>query len=631
MRPGSKGAHPPAPRVSVICIFYNEAKYIREAVASVLAQDFEDFELLLVDDGSSDESSRIARGYAALDTGKIRYLEHPGHANRGMSAARNLGLREAKGALVGFIDADDRWRRSKLTEQVALLDRMPEVDAVTGAVNYWASHDGGTDRIVRTGSVGNRSFGPSEASLRLYPLGRAPAPSMSDLLFRKSSILAIGGFEEAFRGAYEDQAFLAKFYLQSSFHVADSVWSDYRLHPSSCMARIGRNGGYDHARKFFFLWFRRYLAGTRHSSDPRIVDAVERALQRTEQGSGTGLRAALRRRSPALLVSAVRRSRAQWHSLQPVLAPGPAILMYHRIAEETFDPWGLAVSPANFAGQLEWIAANRTPLPLPEFAERHLQGTLPRNAVAVTFDDGYACNAQAGVPLLRRHAIPATIFLPAELIERGREFWWDELERILLTHPEQAIRIDDQQVCLGDLWPDDRNWRFGDSAGTPRQLAYQRLWSLLSERTPQQLAIAVEQLRDQAGTSAKPRDSHRPLTPLEIRTIGSDLVQFGSHTLNHASLPLLTVEEKAREITRSMERCAELTGERPRSFAYPYGHLDPETKRLVERAGYLCACKAEGSFVKRKADAFTLPRIFMGNWDSDHLQRRLGRPGKGTH
>ena len=193
----------PPPRVTVISIFYNAEQYFREAVDSVLGQHFEDFELLLVDDGSSDSSTGIARDYEKRDP-RIRYLQHAGHANLGMSATRNLGLREARGEYIAFIDADDRWRPRKLAEQVALLEQIPDVDAVGGSVNYWSSHEGGRDRVLQTGHVQGRRIDPGEASLRFYPLGSAHAPSMSDLMFRRRSMLDAGGFEERFTGAYEE-------------------------------------------------------------------------------------------------------------------------------------------------------------------------------------------------------------------------------------------------------------------------------------------------------------------------------------------------------------------------------------------------------------------------------------------
>ena len=271
-----------SPRVSVICSFFNAERFLEETIESVLAQDYRDFELLLVDDGSMDESARFARGHAAREPARIRYLEHTGHANRGTTVSRNLGIKEARGELLAFIDADDCWRPSKLKDQVALLDRMPEVDAVCGAVNFWASHNGGEDQIIPSGHVFNRPVEPPEALLKVYPLGKADPPCPSDLLMRRSSAEAIGGFEESFIGPlqlYEDQAFLAKFFLEGTIYFADQVWLDYRLHEQSCTARVVREGLGPDVRRHCLEWFEAYLAGTRHKYDLRVRLALLRALR----------------------------------------------------------------------------------------------------------------------------------------------------------------------------------------------------------------------------------------------------------------------------------------------------------------------------------------------------------------
>ena len=269
------------PRVSVICAFLNAESFLDETVASVLAQDYQDFELLLVDDGSTDGSTAIAKGYAAGDS-PIRYLEHPDHKNRGTCASRNLGLQESRSEFVAFIDADDCWRVSKLGEQVELLDGMPEVDAVCGAVNFWGSHRGGADEVIRTGHVFNQPVRPFDALLKLYPLGKADPPCPSDLLTRRSIIESIGGFEEAFTGPlqlYEDQAFLLKFFLEGTIYFSDRVWLDYRLHDQSCTARVVREGLGPEVRGYCLEWFETYLAGTPHRNNPAIRWALLRALR----------------------------------------------------------------------------------------------------------------------------------------------------------------------------------------------------------------------------------------------------------------------------------------------------------------------------------------------------------------
>src|SRR5438876_10917096 len=103
------------PLVSVVIIFWNAERFLREAIESVFAQAYVNWELLLVDDGSTDGSTAIARSGVEQDPQRVRYVEHPGHDNRGMSASRNLGIGNAQGAVVAFLDAE-HVRPSNLLE-----------------------------------------------------------------------------------------------------------------------------------------------------------------------------------------------------------------------------------------------------------------------------------------------------------------------------------------------------------------------------------------------------------------------------------------------------------------------------------------------------------------------------------
>ena len=105
--------------MSAIIIFLDAERWLAEAIESVRAQTSDDWELLLVDDGSRDASSAVAQAAAAHDRDRVRYFQHPGHRNRGMSATRNLGLHHARGQAVAFCDADDVWLPDKLARQHA--------------------------------------------------------------------------------------------------------------------------------------------------------------------------------------------------------------------------------------------------------------------------------------------------------------------------------------------------------------------------------------------------------------------------------------------------------------------------------------------------------------------------------
>ena len=125
--------------VSVVIIFRDAERFLTEAVASIFAQTFKNWELLLVDDGSVDGSTALAVACADEYPRQVRYLAHPGHANRGMSASRNLGIRHARGAYLAFLDADDVLFTPALEDQVALLDAWPAAAMVYGPIQWWHS------------------------------------------------------------------------------------------------------------------------------------------------------------------------------------------------------------------------------------------------------------------------------------------------------------------------------------------------------------------------------------------------------------------------------------------------------------------------------------------------------------
>lgn len=272
----------PTPSVSVISTFLNAEDFLAECVESVLGQTFDDFELLLVDDGSTDGSTAIAKDYADRYPDRVRYLEHPDHRNRGMCASRNVALKASQGDFVAVIDSDDCWRPTKLSDQIAILKAMPDVDAVCGSVNFWRCHDGGVDEIVVSGHALNRPIAPPEALLHVYPLGRADPPCPSDLLIRRTVIEAIGGYEESFTGPlelYEDQAFLAKFYLQATIYFSDKIWLDYRVHDRSCTSTVVCNGLGPSVRGHCLEWIEKRIATTPYRHDPRVRWALFRALR----------------------------------------------------------------------------------------------------------------------------------------------------------------------------------------------------------------------------------------------------------------------------------------------------------------------------------------------------------------
>jgi glycosyltransferase involved in cell wall biosynthesis len=263
------------PLVSVVVPFLNAERFLEETVQSVRGQQLTDWELILVDDGSTDRSTVIARDLAAKD-GRIRYVEHPGHQNRGRDASRNFGAAHATAPYIAFLDADDVWVPGSLAEQVELLESMPDVALVDGAILYWFSWDPAStkaDRVVLTVAKADRRLEPPEPSLTMFPLGPGVGAGGYGLV-RRSAFDAVGGWEERLEcGLYDDQAFLAKFYLRYPIYISSRAWYHYRQHDASCCAQTSRRD-YWRFRGVFLEWLEAYVGPL---GDPRVLAAVRRA------------------------------------------------------------------------------------------------------------------------------------------------------------------------------------------------------------------------------------------------------------------------------------------------------------------------------------------------------------------
>jgi glycosyltransferase involved in cell wall biosynthesis len=251
------------PLVSVIVIFLNGARFLSEAVASVFAQTYDRWELLLVDDGSIDGSTVISQRYAERHPNRVRYLSHSGHQNRGMSASRNLGLSHAKGDFIAFLDADDVWLPKKLERQVAIMHAQPKAAMIYGPSQYWYSWTSDTADLLRdhTPPLGVEPeqliTPPTLLKLSLQSMARTPCPS--DFLVRREVVNDVGGFEEQFRGLFEDQVFLAKVFLKSHVFVTQECWDRYRRHPESCVSLGVRDRTKHSAGLLYFDWLEKYL------------------------------------------------------------------------------------------------------------------------------------------------------------------------------------------------------------------------------------------------------------------------------------------------------------------------------------------------------------------------------------
>jgi peptidoglycan/xylan/chitin deacetylase (PgdA/CDA1 family) len=241
------------------------------------------------------------------------------------------------------------------------------------------------------------------------------------------------------------------------------------------------------------------------------------------------------------------------------------ILLYHRVGEYQADPWALSVTPRHFAEHLRVLHRQYHPMRLGDLVAACERGAVPPNAVAVTFDDGYAETLLTVKPLLNHFDTPALVFVVAGALDSDREFWWDELTQLLLVPGELPPQLTCKLGEKNSSWeletsarytPEDtvryRNVRAHHAAPTARHRAYQEIWTLCHHMSRQERETALNELAQQQSRVRSSRAGFRTVTRNQINSVlEGGLFEIGAHTMTHPSLGTRPSDEQRTEIFQS--------------------------------------------------------------------------------
>jgi len=286
---------------------------------------------------------------------------------------------------------------------------------------------------------------------------------------------------------------------------------------------------------------------------------------------------------------------------QPII-----ILLYHRVTDLPADPEMLAVSPLNFRQHLKYLKQN---FPILRFEENWPDNK--ERAVAITFDDGYADNILEALPVLEELEVPATFFVSTGHIGTTKEFWWNQLELILLgerNFPSRFV-LDDNQY--GQSW----------NTATPeeRKILYTALNARMKKITRDRQEAWLAQLKHWAGSLYQIRTSYRSMTRAEVKELAaSPWAAVGAHTQSHTALSALTQEQQRKEILKSKQDLENIIGKEITTFSYPFGRKSDYNRTsvaLCREAGFKKAASNFSGQVHRWTDPFQLPRHLVRNWD----------------
>ncbi len=299
-----------------------------------------------------------------------------------------------------------------------------------------------------------------------------------------------------------------------------------------------------------------------------------------------------------------------------LLDPPVLVLTYHRVARLQSDPQMLAVTPENFRDHLRFL---KNGFPLVRFQDNW--SSIKRRAVVVTFDDGYADNVLEALPLLEEEETPATFFVSTGMIGANQEFWWDELERILLGSRDFPERFQLEDGPFGRMWP--------TAMAAERHTLYTDLLLLMKKVEAERRDNWLTQLRHWAAAGEDGREINRAMTADELRLLASSKwATIGAHTVTHTPLSSLPVAQQQREIEGSKERLEYWVGRKITVFSYPFGQRRDytlETAELCKQAGFTKAAANFPGQAHRWTDPYQIPRLVVRNWPLTVFMQKLKR------
>jgi peptidoglycan/xylan/chitin deacetylase (PgdA/CDA1 family) len=340
-------------------------------------------------------------------------------------------------------------------------------------------------------------------------------------------------------------------------------------------------------------------------------------------------------------IRGIGRLRRVVRGVRNLFVPRAIILLYHRVTEVASDPQLLCVSPAHFAQHLAIVRKYGNPTRLSLLDEALRRGHDGRSAIVVTFDDGYADNLCNAKPLLRRHEMPATVFMTTDILGSPKEFWHDDLERLCL-HPgvlPETLRLTVNGKTfdyeLGEAshysehaYRSNRTWNVSQkSTPTLRHQLYRSLVEMLQPLPTGERRTVVDDLLKWAGIGTTGRSTHRGLSPEELVQLeDGGIIDVGSHTVSHPTLSALPVTAQVDEISRSKAHLERILGHPITAFAYPYGKRSDYTEATVaavRAAGFQFACSNFAGIVHSNTERWQLPRFIVRDWDGEEFAARL--------
>ncbi len=636
------------PLVSVIICTYNHAKYLPETINSILYQDYPSIEIVVVDDGSTDNTAEVIKLFPDV---KYHYKQ-----NEGLAKGRNTGINLCKGDYVLFLDADDWLLPGAIRINAQFLNENTKLAFVSGG--HISVDEQNNIKSIYKVKVPENHF---KKLLEFNYIGMH-----ATVMYRKWA-LEFYPFDGNLSGCDDYDSYLGVAAHYPVMHHTQLL-AAYRRHDTNMSSNSGymintvlnilhkhaekiseqeliatAKAGIENWKNYYVSKEWKILLNTGLFELGTKIKALKFIHQYNTELVKSYLYGSYRKRRIKIgirkILSSFFKIKNQNKKLTTQTPAAVYTLLYHRIATEKCDPWSLCVSPENFEEQLKWLKENKKVISLNEFEAIMQNGLLPQNKALLTFDDGYADCFKIAKPLLEKYNLPAIFFLTTQNMEEeshNNYHYWDVLQKIFLE-AKNLPSILTIKLFNGTLSiPINENEKAQPSEETiswkvknkmpfnSRTNEFFKLSLFIGNLKPNDINNVIQQLLKQANQTVQ----NLLLPEIADKNIvqqlqQQNLINVGVHMVSHPLLPVLSSDEQVNEIRSCKQTLEKITGEKIIAFAYPDGNYETETLPQIKNSGLKFAFTTAKQAITIQSKPLQLGRYYVYNDNFNKIKTLL--------
>lgn len=606
------------PTFTIIMPTYNRAKLLPRAIKSILTQTFKDFEFIIIDDGSTDNTEEVIK---LFNDKRIIYKKLS--QNKGCNFARNYALDLIKGTYITLVDSDDEilpnaleiyaklWREVK-DERIGNIVTM-NINSLTGEKIGYIERDNlvlGYEDIIckqrargefrscwKREAIGNARFEEGAVSLesilwfRLAKNWYFLYKDIPTSVYYVGSDLSLSEINSQIKNASKWPEGIEILLKEHSETLKNHCLRRYLQYLNGAIIFNLLAGNKKQAKKWIFEFFRHdpikikiLLLFLFLNLDKKTISDIL-LIRKKIRSSVLGiinLKVTIR-----YIIKNIFNNCLYYLGLSKVLLlillklkTSNFIFMYHRVNEN-----GNGIFPgipiAIFERQIECLKKYFTFVTLSQFVKLYKKSKKP--LAVITFDDGYKNMYLNALPVLKKYGVPATVFLTTASITKGDLIWTDKLK--LLAYRISPFLLKQEQY-------------FKNLSNDIKDTELNRL---LSNFHIDKISVP---------------DKDKMLTWKDVKFMSNELIEFGAHTVNHPILTKIDTNEAEKEILDSKKEIELIIGNTVNTFCYPNGtsmDFNESIKQILKESGFSCAVTAIEGKVTKDNDYFALRRISLGN------------------